>query len=103
MALGISKILKYPRVYTFSQRILGGVQGRALALEALDLRSGETLLDVGCGPAYYFDDLPRCAYFGFDTDESYIAHARAQFGDRGQFFAEPYTEAHRARDRRSVV
>ncbi len=95
MSLSFSKILKYPRVYTFAQRILGGVQGRAWALESLQLRSGETLLDVGCGPAYYFGDLPPCRYFGFDTDADYIVHAQARFGGRGRFFAEPYTEAHR--------
>lgn len=65
---------------------------RAVSLERLGAKAGERLLDVGCGPAYYLADLPRLEYFGFDTDSTYIAHARARFGDRGTFFDEPFTE-----------
>lgn len=95
MASGLRSILAHPNVYLLAQRLLGGVQGRVWALEALALREGERLLDVGCGPAYYLGDLPSCEYWGFDTDAGYIEHARRRFGTRGTFFAEPYTEAHR--------
>ncbi len=96
MDTGLRRILKHPSVYLLVQGVLGGVRARTWALAALRLQEGERLLDVGCGPAYYLGDLPRCAYFGFDTDQGYIAHAKARFGDRGRFFAEPYGEAHRA-------
>jgi SAM-dependent methyltransferase len=95
MALGLRRILKHPQVYLLAQRALGGVAARQWAIDRLALRDGERLLDVGCGPAYYLADLPRCEYVGFDTDAGYIEHARRRFGDRGRFFAEPYGEAHR--------
>jgi SAM-dependent methyltransferase len=95
MALGFSRILEHPQVYTLAQRILGGVQARVWALDELRPRTGEALLDVGCGPAYYVGDLPRLDYVGFDTDAGYIRHARSRFGDRGRFFDEPFTEERR--------
>ena len=88
-------ILGYPAAYVLSQRLVGATHARDLAIAALEPAAGHRILDIGCGPAYYFDRLPRCEYFGFDTDAGYIADATKRFGDRGRFFAEPYTEARR--------
>lgn len=94
MALSFS-ILGHPAVYVFSQRLVGAHLARDLALDALAPTAGQRVLDIGCGPAYYFDRLPACDYFGFDTDAVYIADATKRFGARGRFFAEPYTEERR--------
>lgn len=88
-------ILGHPAAYILSQRAVGAHLARDLALDALEPTVGQRVLDIGCGPAYYFDRLPRCEYFGFDTDAVYIADARRRFGDRASFFAEPYTEPRR--------
>ncbi|WP_353398966.1 class I SAM-dependent methyltransferase [Hydrogenophaga sp. 5NK40-0174] len=70
---------------------------RSHCLDILQAHEGERVLDVGCGPAYYLNDLPRLDYYGFDTDERYIDHAKRRFGERGHFFAEPFDES-RARE-----
>lgn len=88
------KILETPAVYIAFQRLVGGAKMREVCLDLLALQAGERVLDIGCGPAYYFDRLPKVDYFGFDTASEYIAYARRNFGDRGKFFDEPYTEAH---------
>jgi SAM-dependent methyltransferase len=88
-------ILGYPAAYILSQRAVGATLARDVAIDALAPEAGQRILDIGCGPAYYFNRLPRCEYFGFDTDAAYIADATRRFGDRGRFYAEPYTEARR--------
>ena len=89
-------LLGHPAVYNLSQRAVGATLARAIAIEALDPQAGQRILDIGCGPACYFDRLPRGDYFGFDTDADYIVDATRRLGDHGRFFAEPYTEARRA-------
>jgi SAM-dependent methyltransferase len=87
--------LSHPAAYVLSQHAVGANVARDLAIDALAPAAGQRVLDIGCGPAYYFDRLPRCDYFGFDTNPVYIADARRRVGDRGRFFVEPYTEARR--------
>jgi SAM-dependent methyltransferase len=83
--------------YVLGQQLVGGDRARADCLAELAPQPGERILDIGCGPAYYFGLLPACEYFGFDTNAAQIAVARARFGDRARFFDEPYTAAHRER------
>ncbi|AKT37127.1 SAM-dependent methyltransferase [Chondromyces crocatus] len=96
MAFSLTALLDDASAYILLQRAVGAHLARHACIEALAPRPGDHILDIGCGPAYYLDRLPRCDYHGFDTDERYIAHARRQFGDRAKFFDEPYTEARRA-------
>jgi SAM-dependent methyltransferase len=40
------------------------------------------VLDVGCGPAYYFPSLPpRVRYYGFDTEPRYVSWAQKRWVD----------------------
>jgi SAM-dependent methyltransferase len=84
-------------LYVLSQRLVGADLARKACIDALAPRAGDRILDIGCGPAYYFDWLPPCEYHGFDTDRRQIAAARARFGGRGEFYDETYGEAHAAR------
>ncbi len=82
------------RVYIALQKIIGADRIRYRCLEKADLKPGERVLDVGCGPAYYFDRMPEVDYVGFDTSEPYIAYARKQYGKRGDFRCGTFTGEH---------
>lgn len=94
MAFSASSILESPCLYLSFQRLVGGVRAREASLHILAARTGERILDVGCGPAYYLSQLPSVEYHGFDTDQRYIDHARSQFAERGTFHCELFTEKH---------
>lgn len=80
--------------YVALQKAVGADLLRYRSIAALDLLPGDTVIDVGCGPAYYFDRLPTpLTYHGFDTDAGYIAHATRKYGDRGTFHLGIFDEA----------
>ncbi len=83
--MGVRSILKSPIVYETYQRLVGGIHMRDECLRILAPQAGQRVLDVGCGPAYYLAQMPEVEYFGFDTDERYIEHAKKKFGSRGNF------------------
>lgn len=56
----------------------------------LGIRSGDRLLDIGCGPADILAYLPETVdYTGFDISERYIAAAQRRYGERGKFSVRP--------------
>lgn len=91
----VTDILRYPRVYHAFQRSGGFFGARVKAISAyLPIRTGDKVIDIGCGPGFIVEHLPPdIAYWGFDTDESYIAFANRRFGDRGRFVCGLFDEA----------
>jgi SAM-dependent methyltransferase len=80
-------LLAFVPLYIASQRVLGADRLRYRCLDLLAVQPGECVLDIGCGPAYYFDRLPQgVRYFGFDTSARYIEYARGRYGSRGATF-----------------
>ncbi|TCN31081.1 SAM-dependent methyltransferase [Kribbella orskensis] len=82
---GLKSVLRHVPAYVLLQRIVGADRLRYRCIE--EIRPGETVLDVGCGPAYYFPRLPQpVKYHGFDTDAPYIDWAKQRFGGENASF-----------------
>ena len=92
----LRKTLGNVRLYIALQKSIGADRIRYRCLDEAELKPGDRVLDVGCGPAYYFDRLPEVDYIGFDTSETYVAYARQQYGKRGDFRCESFTAEHLA-------
>src|SRR5690348_14585256 len=92
----VKRLLGYVPLYVALQRGLGADRLRYRCLDELALQPGDVVLDVGCGPAYYFDRLPDVRYYGFDTEPRYIEYAKKKWGDRAEFRCEVFAERHLA-------
>lgn len=80
------KLLDLPSIYNAFGRLSGGLQFRDFLLnEWLQPKRGESVLDIGCGPAEWLSFFPEVDYTGFDFNPGYIAQARTRYGDRGKF------------------
>lgn len=53
--------------------------------------NGNTILDIGCGPADILRYLPEANYIGFDISESYIDAAKRRYKDLGTFYCKMLT------------
>ena len=83
---GLLRWLKAPFLYNLFQGVVGGnalrrriIQNRARA------RSGDKVIDIGCGPAQALQSLPDVEYLGLDINPDYIAFARRTYGSKGTF------------------
>jgi SAM-dependent methyltransferase len=90
----LRSLLGHVGLYLALQKGVGADRVRYRALDEAKLQPGDRVLDVGCGPAYYFDRLPEVKYYGFDTSPAYVAYARKRYGDRGEFRCEILTADH---------
>jgi len=84
---GIRSILSHPKIYDLFQAIMGAHKIRTdFVKNHVTPKSSDNILDIGCGTADILAYLPKdINYFGFDQSQSYIDHARQQFGSRGTF------------------
>ena len=84
---GIRALLNDPSIYVASQYLFGRGKGTpALVKDFVRPRSGDKVLDIGCGPAEIMDYLPGVSYWGFDPDPVYINRAKRAYGNAGHFF-----------------
>ena len=90
------RLLSHVPLYVALQKGIGADRLRYRSFDRLELQAGQTVLDIGCGPAYYLDRLPKVRYFGFDTDPGYIAYAKKRWAGRGEFRCEVFGEQHLA-------
>lgn len=85
---GLRAVFSSPRVYDFAQELVGAGRLRALLVrDHLKPRSGQRLLDIGCGTARVLSHLPRdVAYVGVDLSQAYIDAAKLAYDRRGKFY-----------------
>lgn len=59
---------------------------QTFARETLQAKSGDIVLDIGCGPADILRYLPQdVGYWGFDISPKYIRKAQRKHGNKGHF------------------
>jgi SAM-dependent methyltransferase len=83
--LDIRSMLAFPSVYRLFSNIVTS-NARSLYVEKyIRPRSGDRILDIGCGSADILLYLPSVEYVGLDMNKAYINSAKKRFGDRGTF------------------
>jgi cyclopropane fatty-acyl-phospholipid synthase-like methyltransferase len=90
--LDLRKILEIPAVYDVFQRFTRTREYRQKFMEYVPIPEGGKVLEIGCGPGTNVEFLPKdrnVDYVGCDSDATYIAHARAHYTERAQFFDTP--------------
>lgn len=78
---GIKRIFSFPWAYNFFQDIVGATKARRWVSERFwQARSGQKIVDIGCGPGSIVRLLPEgVKYVGFDISEEYVSSARKRF------------------------
>lgn len=83
LTTGWRAVLSHPRVYEAVQHAVGARSWlRRFVQETVKPIPGQTMIDIGCGPAAILNYLPEVDYCGFDHSEAYIAAAKKRFGSR---------------------
>jgi len=83
------RILASPWVYRTAQAVVrGDASYREIAERYLQAKTGDRVLDVGCGPADLLRFLPEVDYVGFDASPRYVDWARRAHGRRGRIFCQ---------------
>ncbi len=73
-------ILNFSFLYTSYQYIVGGIRARRLFVENdVNVKTGDRVLDIGCGPGDILKFLPEVEYVGIDVDANYIDTAKKKY------------------------
>jgi len=90
----IRDTLRFPSLYLFSQAILGAKRARKRLIdEYAQPQPGMRVLDIGCGPGYVIEYLPKVEYYGFDVSSLYITYAKRKYGEQGAFYCQRFDAA----------
>ncbi len=77
---GVRAVLSNPKVYDFFQWMMGAKQARSIVSSGyIKSRSGDYVLDIGCGTAEIRWILSNVEYFGIDPNPDYIYAAKNRF------------------------
>ncbi|WP_421657490.1 class I SAM-dependent methyltransferase [Leptothermofonsia sp. ETS-13] len=87
MVQRLTRVLSIPTLYRLLQYTIAGPSAyEDLVHDYIRPKSGDRILDIGCGPAYILHYMPAVDYVGFDENPRYIAFAQSKLGDRGTFY-----------------
>jgi SAM-dependent methyltransferase len=80
---GLRTVLDSAAAYNIFQHLMGADRGRREFVRCyVRPKSGQWVLDIGCGTADILAYLPDVHYYGFDSSQKYIDAARQRFGNR---------------------
>ena len=80
---GLRAVLDSAAGYNIFQHLMGADRGRREFVRCyVRPKSGQWVLDIGCGTADILAYLPDVHYYGFDSSQKYIDAARQRFGNR---------------------
>jgi SAM-dependent methyltransferase len=88
---GLYRLTQISGAYEIFQLLLGADRWRkVLAEDYICVRTGDRVLDLGCGPASILPILGEVDYTGIDANADHIASATARYGARGKFIADDF-------------
>ena len=85
MIYKVKSILALGKVYDIAMRMIAKHDLRSHLALVINAASGDRVLDIGCGTASILKHLPNVSYLGIDFSPKYIARAKKQYGERGEF------------------
>lgn len=92
--LNIQTFLSNPHLYNATKKLLASDKTTRMFIETyLRPKPGDSMLDIGCGPADILNFLPNIKYYGFDIDAGYINAAQKRFGKKGTFVCKNVSKA----------
>lgn len=86
--MNIKQILSIPQIYILWQHFVGDYKLRKIyCRDYVKAKSGDRILDIGCGPANMVKFLPKeIDYTGFDESKQYIEKAKKLFPQKNYSF-----------------
>jgi SAM-dependent methyltransferase len=83
---GSQRWLEVPFLYNLFQDAIGGNALRRRFIQGhVRAKTGDKVIDIGCGPAQILPWLPDVEYLGFDVNRAYIASAKRRHRGKGTF------------------
>ena len=89
LSKGLRMVLSKPKVYDLFQRLMGSDKAyKEFSKIYITPKSGDRILDVGCGTATILKYLKYIEYVGIDINTDYINVAREKYGELGLFICD---------------
>lgn len=89
----VHSLLSAPIFYQLAMLAVGSPHTRRIHVtQYIRPKTGDRILDVGCGPADIIESLPDVTYFGIDINPAYIEAAQKKYPNRGSFACKDVTE-----------
>jgi ubiquinone/menaquinone biosynthesis C-methylase UbiE len=82
----LSYLLSHSAAYRAAMALLGRRNSVDFIISKINIKSGQKILDIGCGPANVLSRLKNITYVGIDSNDRYISLAKKKYGTKGEFY-----------------